>query len=121
MRDLEGLEKGTNINIMKFNKRKCHTLKLRRNNPMHQYMLMAHQLVCSFVEKALVVLVDNKLTMSQQYALAAKKASAILPHQADHCKWSKGGSASPVLSSNETPLGAVSSARLPPARETWIY
>lgn len=31
----------------------------------------------SFADKDLVVLVDNKLTMSQQYALAAKNASHI--------------------------------------------
>jgi len=45
---------------------------------MHQYSLGADPLQCSSVERDLGVLVDNTLTMSQQCALAAKKANGIL-------------------------------------------
>jgi len=63
---------------MKSNKGKRRLLHLGRNNPMHQYRLGADLLESSSVERDLGVLVDDKLTMSQQYALVAKKASGIL-------------------------------------------
>ncbi|PKU49353.1 hypothetical protein llap_396 [Limosa lapponica baueri] len=45
---------------------------------MHQYRLWADLLESSSVEKDLGVLVDNRMTMSQQYVLAAKKGNGIL-------------------------------------------
>ena len=45
---------------------------------MHQYGPGVDLLESSFVEKALGVLVDSKLPMSQQCALVAKKANGIL-------------------------------------------
>jgi len=45
---------------------------------MHQYMLEATQLESSLAEKDLGVLVDTKLNVRQQCALAAKKVNGIL-------------------------------------------
>ena len=50
---------------MKFNKEKVKVLQLRRNSPMHQYVLGVTQLERSFAKKDLGVLVNTKLNMSQ--------------------------------------------------------
>lgn len=63
-----------NLPESKSNKQKCRILNLKRNNPRHNYMLRATQLESRFAEKYLEVLVDITLNMSQQCALATKKA-----------------------------------------------
>ena len=88
---------------MKFSKAKCKVLPMGRGNPQHKSRLGDEWIESSPKEKDLGVLVDGKLTVSQQRTLAAQKANRVLG-----CIQSSVGSRArispPLLLSQETPL-----------------
>jgi len=103
---------------MKFNKGKCRVLHLGRNNPIHQYRLRADLLESSSVETDLDVLVDDKLTMSQQCARVAKKADGVLGCLKKSCgQQVKGGSPPPLLCPSDVPFAVLCQVLGSPVQE----
>ncbi|GAB0180697.1 hypothetical protein GRJ2_000535000 [Grus japonensis] len=63
---------------MKFNKTKFKVLHMGQSTTKHNYSLGGEWIVSSPEKKDLGVLVDNKLNMSRQCTLAARKANRVL-------------------------------------------
>ncbi|CAM4608465.1 unnamed protein product [Lepidochelys olivacea] len=74
--NLDKLENWAKRNLLKFNKDKCRVLHLGQKNP--SYRLRTDWLSGSSAVKNLGITVDERLDMSQQCALVAKKANSIL-------------------------------------------
>ena len=78
---------------------------------------MGEELESSPVKKDLGILLDNKLHMSQQCAVAAQKANSILGYQNKCGQQGEGGDCPPLLCSCEGPSGALHSSLKPPVQK----
>lgn len=72
------LEKWANKDLMKFNSGEQKVLPLGSNNLLHQNNLGTNWLQSRFLEEALGLLLNTKVTTSQQCTSTARKAAASL-------------------------------------------
>jgi len=77
-RDPDRLERWACANLMTFSKDKCKVFHMGQENPEHKYRLGRERIESSPQEKDLVVLVDEKLSTTQQRVPTPQKASGIL-------------------------------------------
>ncbi|GAB0185874.1 hypothetical protein GRJ2_001052700 [Grus japonensis] len=115
-RDLDRLERWARANRMKFNKAKCKVLHVGRCNSKHNYRLGEEWIESSPEEKDLEVLIDEKLNMSQQCALAESQLYPGL-HQERCDQQVEGRDSAPLLCSCETPPGVLRPALVPQIQE----
>ncbi|KAJ7399681.1 rna-directed dna polymerase from mobile element jockey-like [Pitangus sulphuratus] len=76
-KNLVRLESWAHAYLMKFNKARCNVPPRSQGNPKHKYRLGGERIKSSLEKKDLGVLVDEKLNMTQQCALAAQKVNCI--------------------------------------------
>ena len=99
---------------MKFNKAKRKVLHMDRGNPKHKYRLGREWIERSPEGEDLGVLVDEKLSMTQQCVLAAQKANRILDCIKKKCgQQIEGGDSATLLRSGVTPPEVLCTALEP--------
>jgi len=103
-------------NLMKFNKARFKVLHMNRGNPKPKYRLGGEWIESSPEEKDLGVLVDQKLSVTRQCALATQKADHTLGCIKSSVA-SRSGKGILPLCSGETPPGVLCPALEAPAQE----
>lgn len=107
--------------LMRLSKGKCTVLPLGRSSLRHQDRLGTDSLQSILEEKALGVLLDTKLTTSQQHAFMAKVATSLVGCITQSIASRLKEVITPLCSALVRHMGAASSSMFPSTRETWMY